>query len=451
MKKIRSIAYIGLFLLICLIPSLGLFLKGEEASSENRRLASFPELRTEEGWNDQFLQDMGTYFEDHFGFRNELVTGYGLLTGKLFGTSSQKGVVTGTDGWLYYADSLGDYLGTEQMTERQLFDAAHTLAMVQEYAESLGIRFAFTVAPNKNSLYGEHMPYYYQGYRQEENNFSRIQPWLASEGVNYVDLYGPLAERDEVLYHKTDSHWNNQGAAVAAELLLTALDQEHSSYEEREYEKRTDFDGDLAAMVYPSAVEPEEEIYYDPEPSFTYVEEVESNFEPKISTVGSGASGSLVMYRDSFANALLPFMAEAFQSAFFSRGVPYSLSDLYTYAADALVIERAERFLPELAKNPPSMAAPVVSSETLAETEFQPEIQDLTETEQGPYTIITGTLAEGSYETDSRIYLRVNGLVTYEAFPVSLEDGQEGFSAMLVTELLEPEGNVYEMGLSKNI
>ncbi len=38
--------------------------------------------------------------------------------------------------------------------------------------------------------------------------------------------------------------------------------------------------------------------------------------------------------------------------------------------------------MPELAGNPPSMAAPVVSSESLAEVEFQPEIQELTETGQ---------------------------------------------------------------------
>lgn len=447
MKKKLSIVYIGLFLLLCLLPSLGLLLGGEEESSEKRTLTSLPSLKTEEGWNRQFLQNMGEYFEDHFGFRNELVTGYSLLTGKLFGTSSQESVVVGTEGWLYYADSLGDYLGSEQMTERQLFDAAHTLAMIQEYAEANGVRFAFTIAPNKNSLYGEHMPYYYQGYQVEENNFSRIQPWLESEGVNYVDLYGSLSEEDEVLYHKTDSHWNNRGAAIAADLLLTALGQEHSSYEKREYEVQADFEGDLAVMLYPSAVEPEEEIYFDPEPSFTYLEEVESNFDPRISTIGSAESGSLVMYRDSFTNALLPFMAEAFRNAYFSRGVPYILSDIFTYEADALVIERAERFLSELAENPPSMMAPILDYEVLGEVDFQQGIQNLMETEQGIYTVVTGALAEGSYETDSRVYIRVNGLVTYEAFPVSFENGQEGFQAMLLTELLETEGNVYELGL----
>ena len=36
-------------------------------------------------------------------------------------------------------------------------------------------------------------------------------------------------------------------------------------------------------------------------------------------TKADGKSGSLVMYRDSFGNALLPFIAEAFGDAYFSR------------------------------------------------------------------------------------------------------------------------------------
>lgn len=59
------------------------------------------------------------------------------------------------------------------------------------------------------------------------------------------------------------------------------------------------------------------------------------------------------MYRDSFGNTLLPFFADAYANAYFSRGVPYQLSDVDTQNADTVVVERAERFLPEMAKNPP--------------------------------------------------------------------------------------------------
>ncbi len=448
MKKIK-IAFIAVFLLICVVPSLGLAVTGLEDSSENRDLAEFPALRTEEGWNVSYLSELGAWYEDHFAFRNELVTGYSLLCGRVFGTSAQESVIVGTDGWLYYKDSLSDYQGSDLMTDRQLFDTAHTLAMIQTYAEENGIAFLFTIAPNKASLYGEHMPYYYSKFRSEENNLSRLLPWLAEEGVHYADLYEPLAAQEEVLYHERDSHWNNRGASLAADVLLTALGQDHRSYENAYYEIRTDFEGDLDGMVYPTAVTPEAEIYYDPEPEFTYVEEVESNYSAKISTLGEG-TGSLVVYRDSFCNALLPFLAESYGEAYFSRGVPYQLaSDLAEHQASALIVERAERFLPEIAEQAPVMPGLLSTEESVYALPYTEEIAEFAQTEQGPYTKLSGTLTPGSYEVDSRIYIRINDLLIYEAFPVSLAGGEEGFELYVPTAVLSEEGNRFELGLTK--
>ena len=98
--------YILLFLLLCLVPSAGLLFGGAEESAENRTAAEAPVLWDEQGVNLHFLSDAGAWFEDHFAFRNEWVTGYALLAGKLFGTSSQERVIVGREGWLYYKDSL---------------------------------------------------------------------------------------------------------------------------------------------------------------------------------------------------------------------------------------------------------------------------------------------------------------------------------------------------------
>ena len=88
--------------------------------------------------NPNFLKDAGTWFEDHFAFRDEAITAYALLLEKGFGVSAQERVITGKDGWLFYKDSLADFQGTAPMSERQLFDTAHSLAMIQEYARQHG-------------------------------------------------------------------------------------------------------------------------------------------------------------------------------------------------------------------------------------------------------------------------------------------------------------------------
>lgn len=448
------IVYTALFFAICLVPSAGLFFYDEPESTENRKLEELPVLQSEEGWNENYLKELGAYFEDHFAFRRELVTANAMIMTKSLKVSPNDSVIAGKNHWLYYKDSLEDYQGTEQMRDRQLFDVAHTLAMVQDYAGEKGIDFVFTIAPNKNSLYGENMPYYYSTYRNQDNNYSRLLSWLKSENVHYADLFQHLKEKGKkentILYHERDSHWNNQGAAIAADVLLQSLDKGHTAYESGKYEIREDFEGDLDAMLFPAAVTKEKEIYYEPHPEFSYEQEVESNFAPKIHTTGKYGSGSLVMYRDSFGNALLPFMAEAFGKAYFSRGVPYRLMDLDECEADTLIIERAERFLPDMVENPPVMPAQLLSEEKLVfnktngEILNKEEIEDLEVNNQGTYTKISGSLPQKQLEVDSRIAIRINQERSYEAFPVTKKDGTEGFVLYVDTERLK-ENTQYEL------
>ncbi len=425
MKKIYAI-YIAAFLAICLVPSAGLLFGGREASAESADVAKKPEFFDGDGVNERLLADAGAYFEDNFAFRSELVTGRAFID-SLFGVSAADGVILGTDGWLYYKDSLEDYQGSAPMTDRQLFDVAHSMAMAQRYAAENGAGFVFAVAPNKNTLYGEYMPYYYRGFRAENSNLQRLIPWLEAEGVNYADLRGVFEGREETLYHKRDSHWDNRGAALAADSILSALEKGHASYAGRRYEIRRDHEGDLDGMLFPAAVKKEEEYYFDPMPQFTYTEPVESNFDPKITTRHEGASGSLVMYRDSFGNSLLPFMAEAYGEAYFSRAVPYPLTDVADHEADAVAIVRAERFLPQMASDVPLVPA---SPAEAMDAAFSDAIESLTVEDWGEYKLVSGAIAEDALRTDARIFLRIDGRA-YEAVPASLPDGREGFSLFI--------------------
>lgn len=65
------------------------------------------------------------------------------------------------------------------------------------------------------------------------------------------------------------------------------------------------------------------------------------------------------------------------------------------------------------------------------------QIEDPEETVQGTYTQITGKLPADMIKERSRIYIRVNADKCYEAFPVSMTDGQEGFSILLRTNDLQ--------------
>lgn len=453
MKKGKLI-YCILFFAICLCPSLGMLVTKQETSSENRQLSEFPSPKTEEGKiNVEWLSQAGDYFQEHFAFRNELVTGNALLHGRLLETSTADGVIQGKNGWLYYKDSLDDYLGQDLLSDRSLFNIAHMLSMTQQALEEKGVNFLFTIAPNKNSLYGDNMPYYDKLKVSDQTNRENLESWLKTEKVAYADLYQALMEEDEVLYHARDSHWNNKGAALAADVLMDALGKEHDSYEGESYTVRRDYTGDLDTMLYPLASTADDEIYYDKETTYATVEEIQSNFDPRITTVNPVKEGSLVMYRDSFGNALLPYMADAYANAYFSRGIPYQLMDVETHSADTVIIERAERFLPEMSQFPPVLTAKEISLTENQELQGSDGAVDVKIKPQGMTAQLSGRIKEGLLDTDSRIYLKVNGSV-YEAFPmdVKVEENLDdnGFCLYLPSELVAADGNDVEILIEKD-
>ena len=453
MKKGKLI-YCILFFAICLCPSLGMLVTKQETSSENRQLSEFPSPKTEEGKiNVEWLSQAGDYFQEHFAFRNELVTGNALLHGRLLETSTADGVIQGKNGWLYYKDSLDDYLGQDLLSDRSLFNIAHMLSMTQQALGEKGVNFLFTIAPNKNSLYGDNMPYYDKLKVSDQTNRENLEGWLKTEKVAYADLYQALMEEDEVLYHARDSHWNNKGAALAADVLMDALGKEHDSYEGESYTVRRDYTGDLDTMLYPLASTADDEIYYDKETTYATVEEIQSNFDPRITTVNPVKEGSLVMYRDSFGNALLPYMADAYANAYFSRGIPYQLMDVETHSADTVIIERAERFLPEMSQFPPVLTAKEISLTEDQELQESDGAVDVKIKPQGMTAQLSGRIKEGLLDTDSRIYLKVNGSV-YEAFPmdVKVEENLDdnGFCLYLPSELMAADGNDVEILIEKD-
>lgn len=297
------------------------------------------------------------------------------------------------------------------------------------------------------------MPYYDSLKVTDETNRERLTQVLKQEGVSYADLYQAFTEQDEVLYHARDSHWNNKGAALAADVLMSMLDKEHDSYENEPYEVRRDSTGDLDTMLYPLATTADDEVYYDKEMTYAVVGEIGSNFDPRITTVNPVKEGSLVMYRDSFGNALLPYMADAYANAYFSRGIPYQLNDVDTNAADTVIIERAERFLPEMSQFPPVLAASEVTLDAEEETLAEDGATDIKMKPQGTVVQVSGCIREGYLDTDSQIYLRINGAV-YEAFPMDVAQGEElndnGFCLYLPSELAAADGNDLEILIKKD-
>lgn len=416
-KKAGYCVYIIFTIGMCLLPFMAMGVRPTTQTTENKTMAQWPVLWDENGFNWEALEEAGVYFEDHFAFRQELVSANAKLKGKIFQTSAEDSIIMGENQWLYYKATLDDYQHKYGVSDRVLFNMAHNLYLMQEYTESLGKTFLFTIAPNKNSLYGENMPKRYRKQVDEESDAERLKPWLEKEGVHYVDLFTLFQEQEEVLYYERDSHWNQKGAMLVYNALMDACQKEHEDYAGIEKVSVANYYGDLNRMLYPVGALPEEDIILKKDFTYTYAEPDASVEDIFVQTYCESGVQNLLMYRDSFGNSLLPFMAEAFRNAFFSKIVPYPMTDLVTTAPDIVIVEKVERHLPTLSQVPPVMSGPErqLEGEVIAasgKASFQL-------TMEGSYLKITGVISDELMDVDSRIYIEIDdGECTkiYEAF-----------------------------------
>ncbi len=317
MKKVLVV----LFLIICLIPSLGMIVLGPSKSGANEVLAAKPESGPE------FFNQCADYIADRFAFRQELITAWSWINAKIFNTSVEDQVVLGKDGWLYYSSDFAD-----ELSDEELETIAVNIEAIQKCVEERGAKFVFTIAPDKSSLFAENLP---DGYKTKNKNAERLREYLNAHNINYVNLFNL-----SIPYYKTDSHWTDCGAAVVADELLG------TDYARASFYISGKHTGDLYQMLFPSLSNNEDRVEYAPGFSFTCEKDPRGGDAITINTVNPEKSGTLFCWRDSFGVSLYPYLAENFEKAEFSRSSDYDV--LKTGDADYVILEIAERNLEKL-------------------------------------------------------------------------------------------------------
>ncbi len=345
MKKIMSIIYCALILIPCAFFSLGLMIPGAANESSSAEGVEMPKLLTEEpnvSVNSKFGLEFEEYFSKSFAYRNKVVDLFSAIKTGVFSEGNDQ-IVVGKDGFLFFGETLNDYMGKSQMSDEDIDAAADFLLGMYSDATDIGAKFLFVCAPNKNSIYSEMMPSRYI-MSTGEGNLDRLYSALDERNVPYLDLRPILieAKSSQLVYHKRDTHWNAEGARIAVEAIANKLSMPIDDFSEYGKEAVSDFPGDLDALLFPEREMYDDNTEYNFSGKFTFKEAYSSMMAQKITSYGKG-TGKLIMFRDSFANAMIPFFASVTETSTFDRSKPYSL-DSYS-EADYVIIEIAERYI----------------------------------------------------------------------------------------------------------
>ncbi|MBT6691583.1 hypothetical protein HOB10_04595 [Candidatus Parcubacteria bacterium] len=111
-----------------------------------------------------------------------------------------------------------DYL---RRTDDDVKPAVSIIKSYHDYFTSQGIEFMFLPIPNKRDIYHELLP-----QEQKSNFVPLLVDSLQDEGVGVVNIYTVFEEayeNGEDFYHLDDTHWNKEGARVAAGLTADMI------------------------------------------------------------------------------------------------------------------------------------------------------------------------------------------------------------------------------------
>jgi len=206
-----------------------------------------------------------------------------------------------------------------------------TLQRTADWLAARGIAYVFVVAPDKPAIYPEFLPVSLRRAAGPSRTDQLVAMLRARSTVTVVDLRQGLLEakaRGRV-YHRTDSHWNDPGAAVAYRQIVEAVRAQAPAVPPAEPDAAftvvaRDIPGmDLAEMTGLTGLVTETSLTLVPVvPRVARIVEPvhpDSQFADGriVTAIDRSALPRAVVYRDSFGSALVPFLAEHFSRTVF--------------------------------------------------------------------------------------------------------------------------------------
>jgi alginate O-acetyltransferase complex protein AlgJ len=327
------------------LPTLDSFLHFDYAKppGENRLLAEFPQFRPGFHGLKNYLAGLEAYFNDHFGCRKCLIKWQIKWKLQFFRDRTiRTDVIIGNEGWLYYSQSqmVEHYRGILRWTPEELHAWQMLLERRRDWLAQRGAKYYFVVAPDKHSIYPEYLPAWLKKVNPETKLDQFLEYMAMHSTVPVLDLRrAEMAARQTApTYLKTDLHWNQFGGFVAYQELVRAMGRQIPGLAPLPLDAFTRTSrlipgGDLNWLLGVDTTE-SNAIFFMPKsylPPFKILTPTQPDQPTNITSIENPQiAGSALIFRDSFGETWVPFLAYHFSRVTCVR----------QYTIDAKLIER---------------------------------------------------------------------------------------------------------------
>ena len=232
-ERLQGMIIAIVFFCVLLVPLCTIDWRGGELSvAENRYLAEFPQIFDSEGRVSETLgQELLDWFQDNLGFREDFIDLCNQINSEILGKPISKKVELGIDGWLYY--TLEDNMNIVKNTypnfdESVLEKICQQQIKIKDKLAEQGIEYVLALSPSKVSIYPEYIA---SGeYEIQSTPVDILADYLeAHSDLKVIRLKDALLKEkalsDELLYFKTDTHWNWKGCYIAYEDIVEHLNK----------------------------------------------------------------------------------------------------------------------------------------------------------------------------------------------------------------------------------
>lgn len=346
MKKITmlglSVIIVGFMLAFIIIP------KKYFSENENRVLMKFPDFDTDDLLEGEYTFDISQYLSDHFPLRDSFVGLKNIIELNVLRNSYINGIYVCRD------RLIEDYKEPENTDK--------IIDIINSFNEK--VNTDLMLVPTAVSVYKDELPKNAEPYDQNKV----LDYYYSRLNTNNIDLRGAFenAKEDTALYYKYDHHWTSDAAYIAYREYCDKKGFEPISKDKFEIDEVDGFFGTIYSKlnykfdngdiikIYENK-NSELQVSYDGKSSDSLFDMSYANKKDKYSIFLSNLHSfieitnekaqtdrELVVIKDSYANCLVPFLAEHYKRTyvFDPRSYKGSISDFVKEhkAVDVLMV-----------------------------------------------------------------------------------------------------------------
>ena len=308
-------------------------------------------------------------FKRNFPLKDDLIKASNAIKSGVFNTNAfTEKVIEGNDGWKFIGDSYDDAFSESKgfllFTEEELVVLKKKLAERKAFLDKQNITYYIAVAPNKLSVYGDKLNITKLSAKTKMTQFETI---CKSLNINYINLGKQFPKNaTEMLYYKTDTHWNFIGGLYGFNEVYKNIYKDFSNNNLKNYKigdlnkiETGRYTGDLNAMLLLEKNEPF--IVYDIKEKITATKienklEIPQSYRKELSLYESRYKTDnndlkIIVMNDSFIDFFKDYFIQNFGESVFIWEHTFRKNMLLAEKPDLLLHEVVERDLDTFLKD----------------------------------------------------------------------------------------------------